>query len=100
KKRWRGIAFAITITFTYGRVFNSVQSNTISLAFAGAFNFDPKYMAVVLMLVSAMVIFGGLKSIANVSRIIIPIVAIVDLLLQVFLTSFLLFSPMHLVFVK
>lgn len=29
KNRWLGIIFAITITFTYGLVFNSVQSNTI-----------------------------------------------------------------------
>ena len=84
KKRWLGIVFAITITFTYGLVFNSVQSNTISLAFAGEFNFDPKYMAVVLMLLTAMVIFGGLKSIANVSQIIIPIVAILYILLAVY----------------
>src|SRR5699024_10771953 len=41
-KRWLGIVFAITITFTYGLVFNSVQANTISLAFAGEFELDRK----------------------------------------------------------
>ncbi|WP_157052452.1 alanine/glycine:cation symporter family protein [Ornithinibacillus contaminans] len=78
-KRWLGIVFAITITFTYGLVFNSVQSNTISLAFEGQFAVDSYIMAIVLLLLTAAVIFGGLKSIANVSQVIVPIMAILYL---------------------
>src|SRR5699024_12037117 len=59
KKRWLGIVFAITITFTYGLVFNSVQSNTISLAFAGEFNFDPNYLAVDLVFFLEIVMIVG-----------------------------------------
>ena len=33
-----GIVFAVTITFTYGLVFTSVQSNTIRLAFEHSFD--------------------------------------------------------------
>src|SRR5690625_6182160 len=98
KKRWLGIVFAITITFTYGLVFNSVQSNTISLAFAGEFNFDPKYMAVVLVLLTAMVIFGGVKSIANVSQIIIPIVAILYILMAVYVLIMYITSVLSIIF--
>ncbi|MEC5424391.1 alanine/glycine:cation symporter family protein [Virgibacillus sp. C22-A2] len=79
KKRWLAVVFAITITFTYGLVFNSVQSNTISLAFAGQFDFNPNIMAVILVFLTAIVIFGGLRSIANVTQIIIPIVAVLYL---------------------
>ncbi len=84
KKRWLGIVFAITITFTYGFVFNSVQSNTISLAFDNQFNFKSGYMAVVLAMLTAIVIFGGLKSIANVTQIIVPVMAIMYILLAIY----------------
>ncbi|APC49819.1 sodium:alanine symporter family protein [Virgibacillus halodenitrificans] len=75
-KRWLAIIFAVTITFTYGLVFNSVQSNTISLAFAGEFDINKNIIAFILVILTAVVIFGGLKSIANVTQYIIPIVAI------------------------
>ncbi|WP_010097665.1 alanine/glycine:cation symporter family protein [Ornithinibacillus scapharcae] len=79
KKRWLGVVFAIIITFTYGLVFNSVQSNTISLAFEGEFDVSGTTMAIVLIVLTAAVIFGGVKSIANVSQVIVPIMAIIYL---------------------
>ncbi|MGL5664144.1 MAG: alanine:cation symporter family protein, partial [Cetobacterium sp.] len=39
-KRWMGVAFSILISITFGLIFNSVQSNTISLAFHEAFKLD------------------------------------------------------------
>ncbi|WP_337020568.1 alanine/glycine:cation symporter family protein, partial [Oceanobacillus massiliensis] len=83
KNRWLGIAFAVIITFTYGLVFNSVQSNTISLAFAGQYSLSPTLIAVVLTILTALVIFGGLKSIANVSQIIVPFMAVLYIILAV-----------------
>ncbi|GIO24517.1 sodium:alanine symporter family protein [Oceanobacillus sp. J11TS1] len=77
KKRWLGIVFAVMITFTYGLVFNSVQSNTVSIAFSSQFNINPIWIAVALTVLVAIVIFGGLKSIANVSQIIVPFMAII-----------------------
>ncbi|GAA0315042.1 alanine/glycine:cation symporter family protein [Oceanobacillus oncorhynchi subsp. oncorhynchi] len=76
-KRWLGITFAVMITFTYGFVFSSVQSNTISIAFDSQFNVSPVWIAVILTILTAAVIFGGLKSIANVSQIIVPFMAII-----------------------
>ncbi|MFD1451233.1 alanine/glycine:cation symporter family protein [Oceanobacillus sojae] len=76
-KRWLGIIFAIMITFTYGFVFSSVQSNTISIAFDSQFNVRPIWIAIILTILTAAVIFGGLKSIANVSQIIVPFMAII-----------------------
>ncbi|MGX4670830.1 alanine/glycine:cation symporter family protein [Cerasibacillus sp. JNUCC 74] len=73
--KWLAVLFAVTITFTYGLVFNSVQSNTISLAFENEFAISKNVIAVILFIFTAVVIFGGLKSIANVSQIIVPIMA-------------------------
>lgn len=86
-KRWLGIVFAITITFTYGLVFNSVQSNTIRLAFEGSFDTNKLLIAGILAFLTAIVIFGGLKSIANVTQLIVPIMAILYIVLAVYILS-------------
>lgn len=84
KSRGMAIAFAIIITLTYGLVFNSVQSNTISLAFSGEFKFNNNLMAIILVLLTAIVIFGGLRSIANVTQVIVPVMAVLYVLIAVF----------------
>ncbi|WP_199868476.1 alanine/glycine:cation symporter family protein [Virgibacillus senegalensis] len=84
-KRWLGIVFAIIITFTYGLVFNSVQSNTIRLAFEESFGVSPGWMAVILVILTAVVIFGGLKSIARVTQFIIPFMAIMYVILAIYI---------------
>ncbi|WP_206659616.1 alanine/glycine:cation symporter family protein [Halobacillus litoralis] len=81
KNRTLGIIFAITITFTYGLVFSSVQSNTIRLAFENSFNVDKWLMGGLLTLAVALIIFGGLKRIAQVTQFIIPIMAIFYIIL-------------------
>lgn len=78
-KRWMGIIFAIIITFCFGLVFNSVQSNTISLAFNEAFGTSRLTMGIILAILTAIVIFGGVKRIANVSQVIVPIMAVIYL---------------------
>ena len=40
RKRWMGIVFAVLITLGFGLIFNSVQANTISIAFEAAFGVD------------------------------------------------------------
>lgn len=84
-KRWMGILFAIIITFCFGLVFNSVQSNTISLAVNQAFGVDRLWVGVVLAILTALIIFGGVKRIAHVSQIIVPIMAVLYLILALFI---------------
>ncbi len=81
KNRKLGIIFAITITFTYGLVFSSVQSNTIRLAFEESFNMGKWVMGAILTVIVALIIFGGLRRIAQVTQIVIPVMAIFYLIL-------------------
>ncbi|WP_188377322.1 alanine/glycine:cation symporter family protein [Halobacillus andaensis] len=81
KNRKLGIIFAITITFTYGLVFSSVQSNTIRLAFEESFDIGKWGMGILLTVIVALVIFGGLKRIAQVTQIVIPVMAIFYIIL-------------------
>lgn len=85
KKRWMGIIFAVLITITFGFAFNSVQSNTICTAFDGAFNVDPLYMGIGITLLTIIIIFGGVHWIANVSSILVPVMALGYILLALYI---------------
>lgn len=74
--RWLGIIFAVLIALTFGLIFNSVQSNTISYAFENAFGINRVIIGVVIAVLTGLVIFGGVKRIANVSSIIVPVMAV------------------------
>ena len=85
KKRWMGIIFAVLITITFGFAFNSVQSNTICAAFDGAFSVDPLYMGIGITLLTIIIIFGGVHWIANVSSILVPVMALGYILLALYI---------------
>ncbi len=81
KSRWMGIAFAITITLSFGLIFNSVQSNTIAMALQGSFGIDTLAVGIILAVLTAIIIFGGVQRIAHVVQIIVPIMAVAYLIL-------------------
>ncbi|RJS62426.1 sodium:alanine symporter family protein [Bacillus sp. PK3_68] len=83
-KRWMGIIFAVTITFCFGLVFNAVQSNTISIAMNESFNVSKPIVGLVLCILTALIIFGGLKRIAHVTQVLVPVMAIVYILVALF----------------
>lgn len=82
--RWMGLLFSVLITLCFGLVFNSVQANTISLAFQEAFGTSRMVVGVVLMIFTGIVIFGGVKRIAKVAELIVPIMATAYVLVAVF----------------
>ncbi len=73
--RWMGILFSVLITLCFGLVFNSVQANTISLAFNEAFGLDRLHVGIAVTALTSLVIFGGVKRIAKVAEMIVPIMA-------------------------
>ncbi|WP_442600255.1 alanine/glycine:cation symporter family protein [Neobacillus sp. D3-1R] len=83
KKRWMGITFAVIITFCFGLVFNSVQSNTISIAFHDSFGLSKMTIGLILASLTAIIIFGGVKRVAQVSSVIVPVMAAIYLILAI-----------------
>ncbi|PVZ88938.1 sodium:alanine symporter family protein [Serratia sp. S1B] len=79
--RWMGVLFSIFLLIAFGLVFNAVQANSIAMAGAVAFNFKPLYVGIALTLLSGLVIFGGIRSIARVAEKVVPLMATVYLLL-------------------
>lgn len=76
KKRWMGVLFAIVITLTYGFVFNAVQANTITIAFEESFGLNRVVVGIILSVLTAVIVFGGLKRIVSVTQIIVPVMAV------------------------
>lgn len=82
-KRWWGIIFAILITLTFGFAFNSVQSNTISMALDESFGWNKSVVGIVVTVLTLVVIFGGIHRISRFSEIVVPLMAVAYLILAV-----------------
>ncbi|TCS93639.1 alanine/glycine:cation symporter family protein [Hazenella coriacea] len=83
-QRWMGILFAVLITLCFGLVFNSVQANTITVAFQSVYGIDRFVLGCILAGIFAIIIFGGIKRIAKISEIVVPIMAIAYILLALY----------------
>lgn len=84
-KRWMGMIFSVLISVTYGLIFNSVQANTISFAFEKAFNLNRLHVGIVLAALTAIIIFGGIKRIAHVVEVLVPVMAVAYIVIAVFI---------------
>ncbi|PON02953.1 sodium:alanine symporter family protein [Bacillus halotolerans] len=82
--RWLGIVFAVLITVSFGLIFNAVQTNTIAGALDGAFHVNKTAVAIVLAVLTAFIIFGGLKRIVAVSQLIVPVMAGIYILIALY----------------
>lgn len=86
-QKWLGIVFAVLITITFAFVFNTVQSNTIAESLKTQYNVSPAITGIVLAVFTAIIIFGGVRSIATMSSVIVPVMAI----LYIFMVVIILF---------
>ena len=71
-----GYIFSVIVIVTFAFVFNTVQANTIAQAFETTFNMSSAVAGVILAVLTALIIFGGLNRIANVVSFMVPIMAI------------------------
>lgn len=74
--RWMAVLFAILITVTFGLANNSVQANTICGAMEGAFGWSPMVTGLALVVMTLVIVFGGIQRIAKVSSVLVPVMAV------------------------
>ncbi|CAE6885469.1 alanine symporter [Vibrio sp. B1FIG11] len=82
--RWMGVLFSVFLIIAFGLVFNAVQANSIANAMSTAFGWDDLYVGIAVVALSAVVIFGGIKRIAKVAELIVPVMALAYLVLALF----------------
>ncbi|WP_432034753.1 alanine/glycine:cation symporter family protein [Streptomyces cucumeris] len=87
-KRWLGMLFAALITVTFGFVLTAVQSNTIAVTAKGSLNgagsawFTP-LLGVALAVLLALAVFYGVKRLAMITQVMVPLMAGIYLILGV-----------------
>ena len=82
-RRWMAVLFAILITCQFGLSNNSIQANTICGAMQEAFGFSPVWVGAVLAALGLFIVFGGIQRIAQVSAVLVPVMAIGYMLLAI-----------------
>ncbi|MBR7995368.1 alanine:cation symporter family protein [Burkholderia cenocepacia] len=76
RSRGFGVLFSLSLILAFGFVFNAVQANAIADAFHTSFGWRRETVGLGLVLLSAPIIFGGIRRIATVAQVIVPLMAI------------------------
>ncbi|MBP2078717.1 alanine/glycine:cation symporter family protein [Oceanobacillus polygoni] len=76
KLKWLAVAFAIFGSIAAFGIGNMVQTNAVSAAAENSFNIPTWVTGIILAIVTALVILGGIKSIGRVTAFFVPIMAV------------------------
>lgn len=74
--KWFAILFAIVSVISAGILLPGIQSNSVAAGLNNAFNLDSRITAVIVAVVFGAIIFGGVKRIAKVTEVVVPIMAL------------------------
>ena len=72
-KRWLGMVMAALLLLTFGFAFNGLQSHAVTTSLNDAFGFDVKYSGLALAVLMGLVFVGGIKRIAKVADLLVPV---------------------------
>lgn len=84
-QRWLGVAFALSLILAFGFVFNAVQANTIVAATKNAWGWNDELVGIFLVVLTAPIIFGGIKRVARVAEKVVPFMAFLYLLVAFYI---------------
>ncbi|GAA1731853.1 alanine:cation symporter family protein [Microbacterium paludicola] len=87
--RWMGVVFAVILIFCFPFAFSALQANTIAITSASAIEtmtgvggeWLPLIIGLVTAALTALVVFGGVRRIAEVTQVLVPVMALAYLLL-------------------
>jgi AGCS family alanine or glycine:cation symporter len=83
-KRWLGMIMAVLLLVTFGFAFNGLQSHAVTASLHDAFGFDPTWSGLALAALLGIVFFGGIKRIASVADLLVPIKTVVYILVSLY----------------
>jgi AGCS family alanine or glycine:cation symporter len=73
--RWMGVLFSIFLIIAFGLVFIAVQANTITDSLKQVVSWNEVAIGMVLVLMTSLVIVGGIRRVAQVATKVVPIMA-------------------------
>ena len=74
--KWFAIIVAVVVTLSYGVLLPGIQSSSIAVGFENSNGISKYITGILLVLLLAAIIFGGVKRIAGVSQMLVPFMAI------------------------
>ncbi|WP_172332152.1 sodium:alanine symporter family protein [Mangrovicoccus sp. HB161399] len=74
--RWLAVVYAVCLIAAFALGFNAFQGNTVAGAFEESFGLKRLYTGIGLAAIAGLVVYGGIRRIAKVADVIIPIMAI------------------------
>lgn len=76
-KRWLGMVMAVLLLVTFGFAFNGLQSHAVTHSLNNAFQLDTTYTGIALAVLLGLVFVGGIKRIAKVADLLVPVKTLV-----------------------
>lgn len=73
--KWLGILYSILLFATFGIAFTTLQSYSVATSLEDAFGIPLYFSGIALAFIVGLIIFGGVKRIAQVAEILVPIMA-------------------------
>ncbi|OAT29614.1 putative alanine/glycine transport protein [Buttiauxella brennerae ATCC 51605] len=80
--RWMGVMFSLFLMVAFGLIFNAVQANSIANAMNNAFDIPKTWVGIGLVVLTAGVIWGGMRGTARVAQWLVPIMALLWVLMS------------------
>lgn len=80
--RWMGVMFSIFLMIAFGLIFNAVQANSIANAVNNAFGIPKTWIGIGLVVLTAGVIWGGMRGTARVAQWLVPFMALIWVLMS------------------
>ncbi|MFJ7665483.1 alanine/glycine:cation symporter family protein [Lysinibacillus sp. NPDC097195] len=82
-QKWFAVIFAVAALIAMLILMPGVQSNAISVAVENAFGMESWITGIIIIVLLAAIIFGGVKSIANVAQVVVPFMALAYILMAI-----------------
>ncbi|MFG1489141.1 alanine/glycine:cation symporter family protein, partial [Oceanospirillum sp. HFRX-1_2] len=73
---WLAAVYSALLLVTFGFGFTALQSYSVATSFEDAFGVPVYYTGIGLALITGLIIFGGVKRIARISEILVPVMAL------------------------
>ncbi len=73
--RWLAVVYAVCLIAAFGLGFNAFQGNTVAGAVKDSLGIDRTITGGVLAVIAGFIVFGGIKRIAKVADIVVPVMA-------------------------
>lgn len=85
--KWLSVLFSIFLVISFGFFFNAVQANAMASAINGAWGVNPLLVGVLVALLAAIIVFGGIHSIGRFAGIVVPFMALAYIAVALFVIA-------------